>query len=217
MAIDELLTVVSPPDKPLDGGDAIEWDKKERQLGTALPSDYKDFIAHYGTGVLCGFIRVFNPFAQSEYTDLVSSAKRINSMNYSLKESEGQKFPFAVFPDPSGLLPWGTDDNGNYYYWLTEGQPDKWVVVVGAGRHAKWQRFDLPMTSFLTRAIRREVVCDIWPSDFPDLNDPDVGLFSTKRSHVETIAWWTRSEFRACRFTSGVTKKTVASAFHRAG
>jgi hypothetical protein len=179
MAIEELLTVVPAPEKATETGSKTKWSKVEKDLGVALPADYKEFVSRYGTGLLSGFIRVFNPFAKSEYTNLVASVRRIGATNQMLRASEGARFPYSVFPDPAGLLPWGTDDNGNYYYWLTRGEPDHWPVVVGAGRHAKWQQFDVSMTTFLGKGLTREIDCQIWPDDFPNDADPKTHHFQT--------------------------------------
>ena len=27
-------------------------------------------------------------------------------------------------------MPWGTDGNGTYFYWLADGDPDRWTVTV---------------------------------------------------------------------------------------
>ena len=52
------------------------------------------------------------------------------------------RVPYPIYPDQPGLLPWGNDENGNDYYWLTEGAPDTWRVlsdeVRGEGLGTAW-------------------------------------------------------------------------------
>jgi hypothetical protein len=181
MALEELLATIPAPEHASEVEKIADWAAIEEEVGAKLPADYKDCVREYGSGVLADFIRIFNPFSASEYTNLVASVNRIGQICRQLKESEGSRFPFDIFPTSPGLLPWGTDDNGNWYFWLTEGAPNDWPVVVGAGRNPRWQRFDCSMTTFLTKALKREIVCKLWPSDFPDVNDPVTYRFVPRR------------------------------------
>ncbi|MFC3450510.1 hypothetical protein [Amycolatopsis speibonae] len=38
--------------------------------------------------------------------------------------------PFALWPEPGGLLEWARTGNGDALYWLTEGEPEDWTTVV---------------------------------------------------------------------------------------
>jgi len=38
--------------------------------------------------------------------------------------------PDPIYPDAGGLLKWGHHDSGYRLWWLTEGEPDRWTVLV---------------------------------------------------------------------------------------
>ncbi len=40
-------------------------------------------------------------------------------------------FPYAPFPEPGGVLPWGETGGEGYLLWRTRGEPDVWTIVVG--------------------------------------------------------------------------------------
>jgi hypothetical protein len=67
MSVAELMAVVPPPAQPRDIGDLTAWSAAEASIGTRLPTDFRDFVLRYGTGVfndpgrLCIFPR--NPLA----------------------------------------------------------------------------------------------------------------------------------------------------------
>ena len=63
MAIEQLLTVVSPPPHPDEVGTPAEAREVELRLGTALPADYWDFARRYGSGwFIDTYLYVWNPF-----------------------------------------------------------------------------------------------------------------------------------------------------------
>lgn len=74
--------------------------------------------------------------------------------------------PYALFPEPGGLLVWGVTDNGDEFYWLTEGAPDDWTVVVSS-RH-EWWSYDGGALSLLGGLLRREIHCPGLPDEFPE-------------------------------------------------
>src|SRR3954464_15332869 len=113
MALAELLDLVPAPEHPVESGDPSQWPEIEQALGTTLPFDYKEFVHTYGTGNLGRFIRVLNPFARSEFSALVPSASRITQVFREGNDYANGRFKYALHPDKPGLLPWGTDDNGN--------------------------------------------------------------------------------------------------------
>ncbi len=59
-ALDELLTVLPPPKRPLHNrGD---WAAVEAAIGLRLPADYKAFIAAYGRGTINNCLEIQSPF-----------------------------------------------------------------------------------------------------------------------------------------------------------
>ncbi len=179
MAIEELTALVTPPESPTSIPDLPDWTSVESELGIELPEDYKHFVLAYGSGLLANFFRVFNPFDKDdEYMPLVPSVRRVSSDRRDQRERQGEKeVAYPVYPDHPGILTWGNDDNGNELYWLTTGRPDEWPCILGEGRAHLWEQFDLPMTTFLAKALKGEIKSTIWPDDFP--NPPDCFAFES--------------------------------------
>jgi hypothetical protein len=157
VSIAELKKQVPPPSKPFEVGSLARWRKIESQLGLKLPRDYREFVFAYGSGLFAGFYRVYNPFAASEYTGLLSSSKRICDMNRESQPGNPERFPYKYYPEPEGLLPWGNDENGNDYFWLTKGPPTNWVVVQDENRGNGIRVQPYSMTGFLVAILQRKV------------------------------------------------------------
>ena len=157
MSITELRKLVTPPKTPFEVGTLAQWRQVETELGTALPRDYRDFVFAYGSGLFAGLYRVYNPFAESEYIALVPQGRSVCGYNRESQQSNPQRFPYPYFPEPGGLLPWGNDENGNDYFWLTEGPPSKWIVVQDENRGEGIRVQPYSMTGFLLAILQRKV------------------------------------------------------------
>jgi hypothetical protein len=163
MAVTELLAVVPPPARPRHGGDPAAGDDAEARLGTRLPADFRDFVSRYGTGVfndpgrLCVCPR--NPLAPGFEARFRADCRWLRDRK---GLAPAEDFPYEVFPPSPGLLLWADDDNGCLFCWLTDGQPDRGPVLVTPPRGYYWERFELPMTSFLARAFSRRLTCVPW-------------------------------------------------------
>ena len=185
MSVAELLAVVPPPARPKNVGDLAAWQAAEAAIGTPLPADFRDFVLRYGSGVfndpgrLCVFPR--NPLAPDFEARFRSDCAWLRDMK-GLAEMED--FPFEVFPPAPGLILWAEDDNGCMFFWLTEGPADAWPTLVTPPRGYFWERFELPMTSFLARAFSRQLVCVPWqqPEFF---SGPRRVKFAQERAEIE--------------------------------
>jgi hypothetical protein len=161
MAINELLKIVARPPTPVEAENGKTWTRVQKVIGTRLPRDFRDFGTHYGTGKLCGgYLGVLNPF----------SVHFVSSVTYLLQATRDNRathdYPYQVFPDEPGLLPWGTDENGHTLHWLTEGAPDEWPVVVES-HEGELERFNLSMTTFLAKAFTNVIrPKHIWGTPF---------------------------------------------------
>ncbi len=144
-----------------------DWDSAERQLNTELPDDYKVYINNFGSAYVDKFLTIYNPFSQNPNLNLIEQTKIILEDYRWLQAQGNEQIPFPLFPDKDGLLPFGTTDNGDVLFWKTSGEPNQWTIVVNASRESLYDRFDENMTDFLTKILRRELVCAIFPADFP--------------------------------------------------
>jgi hypothetical protein len=73
-SITALTSLVTPPTQPSDVGQLAQWPQVEAELGIALPSDYKAFLATYGSGSFNDFMIIFNPFSPSPHDNLLHDA-----------------------------------------------------------------------------------------------------------------------------------------------
>ena len=60
-----------PPVAPVETPSAIGWQSVEATMRIELPSDYKEFIAYYGTGAVDNFLVVLNPFSCNDNLNLI--------------------------------------------------------------------------------------------------------------------------------------------------
>lgn len=166
MAIDYLIAALTPPLSALETPPPGAWASFERRLGTSLPRDYKEFIENYGSGRIGEFITIFNPFSVNDNVNLEKQIETQRSVLLELK-TYGEAIRYEPFPAPSGVLPFGSSDNGDILYWKTVGNPDQWTVAISEGRAPEWEEFDSSMTRFITDTLLRIAASRIFPKDFP--------------------------------------------------
>lgn len=122
-ALAELRRVLPPPRRPYQAeGD---WDAVEAALGTRLPADYKAFIGVYGSGAVNHCLDIASPWA------LGSDIRRRWEEWASCYDDwlPYRDVPYPRFPQPGGLLPFGTLGDVHTLNWRTIGGPDQWVFV----------------------------------------------------------------------------------------
>jgi hypothetical protein len=164
-----LREIFPPPAVPTEEN-RQEWAIVEQRLATRLPADYKAFIDEFGLGAIDSFIWIFSPFTRNQYVNLERELKEIGDTLAQLAQG-GEEIPFAYYPNPGGLFPFGGTDNGDVLYWKTDGDPDFWPVVVNEARGPHWETYNLSMTAFLLQVFTGELVCTVFPHDFPS-NSP---------------------------------------------
>jgi hypothetical protein len=142
LALEDLMRLVPPPGSPVDAGQPNRSEEVERTLGTALPSDYNQFINAYGTGEFNDLFFVFSPFSRVEAQNLLWQAGvpeslmedeelgRVYRLGSFLEHYHGFRCeypgdcPLPSYPKPGGLLPLDGDSNGGAVLWLTVGPAD---------------------------------------------------------------------------------------------
>lgn len=144
MPIKQLLALIPPPAAPVDNEG--NWRAAEIVVGVEYPEVFRELITRYGTGrFFQGHLMVFNPLTIGGLA-FIKQAER-----YLRQYREGlYPLPLPVHPEVPGLLPWGHDENGNDYCWLTKGKPEKWpVVYIGHGCADQPIQFRTDITGFL--------------------------------------------------------------------
>jgi hypothetical protein len=162
MSIERLKQLVLAPNQPTEQGTTEQWIAIESELGTPLPQDYRLFICTYGTGLFANLYIVLNPFSVSEHIALLPAIRTIRETY-----QEMSHITYPMFPDPGGLLPWGKDENGNFYFWVTKGEPNGWNVVEHAVRGDGFRQHDCSMTEFLVGILERKItaLASCYPND----------------------------------------------------
>ena len=175
--LEELQKLMPAPSTPIES--AGDWSHVEYEVGTRLPNDYKAFIGLYGSGVIGELpVWVFNPFAADPPHRLKQQGEGIFGAYRTLRAG-GYHLPYPLFPDPGGLLPWGSTGNGDYLQWLTVGEPDQWTVIVWDCAETEFRAFPRhSLTSFLVAAVSGRV--EVFPRVFfegpPRFVQPSAGV-----------------------------------------
>lgn len=161
MSIDSLLRIMPPPKKPVEA--LGSWDNIEELLGVKLPSDYKEFIEAYGSGIIGHFVSVLNPFSSRPGLNLVEqSTKQLDALR-TLHNDFGEPNPYELYPCSGGLLPIAITDNGDVIYWLTKDGAAGWTIVVNEARSPDYQNFECNLTAFLDGILNKSIICKAFP------------------------------------------------------
>jgi hypothetical protein len=160
MSIDILHSFVPPPEFPIEIGTPQDWAKVQDSLGISLPKDISELMNSFGSGWF-GKIQLFNPYSPA-YINRITYICQIYAR---LRQDQGiEAIPHLIFPERPGLFPCGGNDEDGMLFWLTDGVPDQWpILLLDAG--FRWQRFEMPITTFLAKIFSLELSCIWWNGD----------------------------------------------------
>jgi hypothetical protein len=137
-----------------------DWMAVEGSLGgLSLPADYKDLVAIFPDGWFRDLVRPIRPgdvgAADTEYLGFY--ANWLEDMRTWRSNGDGQ-FPYPIYPETGGLLPWAEGPGGEMCFWLTgPDDPGVWPVVSADKDFMRWQLFQGSMCEFLTALVRGSV------------------------------------------------------------
>ncbi|MBP0938459.1 SMI1/KNR4 family protein [Streptomyces goshikiensis] len=147
MSIDALLSLMPPH---AGAGMDVDWEAMESAWRTPFPTDYKEFVKHYGAGSVENFLSIFQPSldASGRMADETSVAQEL------WEELEG--IP-GIEAEPDRILTWAVDGTADLLCWLRrDDNPDEWPVVVYKRLRDEWEQYDCGMAEFLVRVFRAE-------------------------------------------------------------
>lgn len=131
-----------------------DWQAIEGAIGLQLPEDYKLLVDLLPDGWFRAFVRVLRPGKSSdgliEFLDSDTS-NRLEDMRQRRADEQGV-FPYPIYPEPGGLLPWGSAIRGALFFWLTgPADPGDWPVITASAEWDYWDRFDGMVCEFLVQ------------------------------------------------------------------
>lgn len=116
---------------------AVDWPALEAVTGLEFPADYKALCARYGMLEVNAFMSVLHPCVAPDITTWDRNAKddletlreltEDSGVIYLLDDSGGEveAAPYPYHPEPCGLFPWGSTENGDTLLWLTDADPGR--------------------------------------------------------------------------------------------
>jgi hypothetical protein len=132
------------------------WSDVETYLGTALPSDYKQLVGSGESFLLDNELYVASPF--SRRTTLFDHHTAHGDAEAMLHFEWPDESPFPVYPEPGGLLGWGSCGGGGCYWWETSSpDPDRWPVIVTGRPIDRFERHAMSLTEYLRALVTGEV------------------------------------------------------------
>lgn len=170
MSLEFLTKLLPPPANPKSHGSDAQWSKFEQELGTSVPSDYREFIGSYGTGAINDFLWILNPFEENENINFIAASRYLMDAYSTLKEEYPEYYKHSVYPKRGGILPWGFTIDSDSVFWVTNDQANKWKVGVHDKMSYKFVTYDCNMSNFLSKIIDGQISCPIFPGDFPGDN-----------------------------------------------
>jgi SMI1-KNR4 cell-wall len=177
---DRLVVIAPPPVDPVTSrGD---WSVAEARAGVSLPADYRRLIGLYGCGIFGGEVWLCSPFAANPNIELVEDGRDLLNGDRDVRQLDPEDFPYPLFPEPGGLLPWGRTHGGDNLYWRTGPGPDEWTVVANGSRSADFAEFPGGVAAFLLAWIEGMWSPDVLPAPgrpgfdrFPDAGESGYG------------------------------------------
>ncbi|MEU3561852.1 hypothetical protein [Kitasatospora sp. NPDC006786] len=145
----------------------LPWDLAQDIAGIQLPADYRAFVDLFGPGELRGELGIVTPRPlPGEPISVDALSRKVNWLTSDtgaafkqMREDSFDLCPYPVYPEPGGLLYWASNYNGDYCFWLTEGDnPDRWPVMVWLRGEFPdgWHHYDMGMARFLLLALSGE-------------------------------------------------------------
>jgi hypothetical protein len=163
--LERLRRLLPPPTDPVEAGRPDGWAAVEAALGTGLPSDFKAFTELYGSGKIDDFLYLFNPFTHGQDGNLVVEKDRVLAAYRQTRARFPERLALPPFPDEGGVLPLGRTDNGDELYWVTQGRPDQWPVMLLEARAALQEVHPMPVTGLLAALAANQLTSRVLPQD----------------------------------------------------
>lgn len=156
-----------------------DWDRVTAEFGYPMPADYAELIDNYGGGVLCDYIRIYEPQAAKATHDLVKQTQ-LRRGDLQMFWSRGVPKPDRLSNPGVELVNWADTVSGEYLYWLADKSlpSSKWTVALESSEDNEWEFFDSGCVDFLTGVV----TADTTSFYLDDLTEDEPPSFRSYRS-----------------------------------
>ncbi|BAW03480.1 conserved hypothetical protein [Nocardia seriolae] len=166
----------------------VDWGAVERQVGTALPEDYKRLVDTYGESEFSSIVRLSVPNATAPSLDLAGwirdARERLENPDL---PPECDHIPDGFTLDPQSLTAWGKLADGGYCLWHSTGaDPNAWPIVVGSKTHSRWGFYEGTATEFLKAMLTQTLPPQRLFDEFADMVD-EFGIYCDFYFHGRKI------------------------------
>ena len=169
MSIERLLELMPAPDAAYET-QGHDWLSVQDALGTDLPSDYKEFLSIYGTGVVGEFLWVLNPFSSNPNLNL-EKIRYFQEAYQQMKELFPEEYPRERLPHTGSFLTWAVTDNGDSLFWvLDDSEPNSWCVGIHSSDQGEEELTGLTMSGFLEVLLEKKLESSILPIQFLNID-----------------------------------------------
>ncbi|MDX8053269.1 hypothetical protein SK571_28175 [Lentzea sp. BCCO 10_0798] len=164
---DDWIRLIGAPERPPEPTD---WNRVRSLLGTDLPSDYRVLVETYPALALEQFLRITHPTGKHDHSNWTHVAPAVLDRLRETRRNGNIKFPHGLYPETPGLLPWGNTVNGDHCFWLADGEPDRWTIVITD--LVDWWEFGGGLFDFVSGFVSGAVTCPVFPDDVPNGKPP---------------------------------------------
>lgn len=133
----------------------FDWLSIERSLGLSLPVDYKALAEIFPPGRFQGFVGLCVPGDVGDPADrFIGDNENLLGDMRAWRKSQPELFPYPIYPESGGLLPWSITHRGDPIFWLTSGSdPSSWSIVVTDLEFSHWTLLKMSTCRFLTEVV----------------------------------------------------------------
>lgn len=158
--LDDLRTLLGAPAY----GGATDWNAAARELGAAVPTDFRELLDAFGSGRIGHDTLLLRPFApDGNFDQIVRHRERLEDLEM-IWEDEAELVPDEITKpaefDQLGVRPmlWAASGLGFYLYWIAcdDTAPDLWRIAVEPARGGIWETHPGTATNLLLRLLRGE-------------------------------------------------------------
>ncbi|WP_116205037.1 SMI1/KNR4 family protein [Amycolatopsis circi] len=190
--IDEIARVAQWVGQVRPGRD---WEAVELDIGTVLPSDYKELLSRFPSGAYREFVWVTSPIdVRTDYANFIQEEIFGTIQVLGDEELEYLKgTDYRLYPKPGGLLPWGNDGQGGIFCWIVDGRdPDQWRVAYYNQDANEWGEHQGPVTEVIW-----EVLTSVGDDNILGFSiDDEPAVFRVPSTHMGNGVWLPNPEYR---------------------